>query len=80
MLAAITEELGEIAREINHLEKYKRKKETEDKKGLDIELGDIIFSIICLANHYKIDLGNSFKKTMEKYSNRDKGRFNGGSK
>ncbi len=75
MLAAITEELGEVARELNHLEKYKKKKESEIPKGLDIELGDLIFSIICLANYYDINLDKSFKMTINKYSNRDKNRF-----
>jgi NTP pyrophosphatase (non-canonical NTP hydrolase) len=78
MLAAITEELGETAREINDLEKIKKKKGTEEKKGLDIELGDLIFSIMCLANHYKIDLGHSLKLTMEKYLKRDLNRFTEG--
>lgn len=75
MLAAITEELGEVAREINHLEKVKKKKENEPEKGLDTELGDLLFSIICLANSYSISLDNSIKLTINKYSNRDKNRF-----
>ncbi|MCP4762997.1 MAG: nucleotide pyrophosphohydrolase [archaeon] len=75
MLASVTEELGEVAREINHLEKIKIKKDSEDKTHLDVELGDILFSIICIANHYDINLDNAFEKTMKKYIQRDKKRF-----
>lgn len=75
MLAAITEEVGEVAREINHLEKIKTKKETEKKKNLDIELGDLLFSIFCLSNHYKINLGEAYGRSMEKYAKRDWKRF-----
>ncbi|MHA1727943.1 MAG: MazG nucleotide pyrophosphohydrolase domain-containing protein [Promethearchaeota archaeon] len=75
MLASIIEELGEVAREINHLEKIKIKKISEEKKDLGVELGDIIFSIFCVANYYKIDLAKSFKETMKKYTRRDQNRF-----
>ena len=75
MLASVTEELGEIAREINHLENIKIKKENEKKNALKEELGDILFSIICIANHYNIDLGYAFNHTIKKYTERDRGRF-----
>jgi len=43
MLASIVEEVGELAREINDLEGYKKKKVTEKKKNLGLELADVIF-------------------------------------
>ena len=78
MLASITEEVGELAREINSLEKHKPKK--EENKGNEIEkigeeLGDLVFSILCVANHYNIDMSEQFNKIMMKYSERDKNRF-----
>lgn len=76
MLASVTEELGEIAREINHLENIKIKKENEKKNSLKVEMGDILFSIICIANHYDIDLGEAFNHAIKKYTKRDRGRFN----
>ena len=75
MLASIMEEVGELAREINNLESYKKKKTTETKGSLGEELGDLIFSIICLANYHKIDLEDVFKKAVEKYTRRDAGRW-----
>lgn len=67
MMYAIIEEVGEVAREINNLEGYKPKK-TEEKSNLTDELGDLLFSIICLANHYKINLNKPFFYTLRKYS------------
>ena len=75
MLASIVEEVGELAREINDMEGYKKKKATEKKKNLGLELADIIFSIICIANYYKIDLEKAFSEVIEKYTERDIGRW-----
>ncbi|MFX0139915.1 MAG: nucleotide pyrophosphohydrolase [Candidatus Hodarchaeota archaeon] len=75
MVCAIMEELGEVAREVNSLEGYKPKKSKILESNLGIELADLLFSIICIANHYKIDLGIEFNKTFKKYSNRDSNRF-----
>ena len=74
MLSAIVEEVGEVSREINHLEGFKPKKE-KTRSNLGEELADLLFSIICLANHYKIDLNSKFNIILEKYNNRDSKRF-----
>jgi NTP pyrophosphatase (non-canonical NTP hydrolase) len=75
MLSAVMEEVGELAREINHLEGFKPKKSTE--RGIDIgeELGDIIFAVICLANYYNIDLNEKVSQIIDKYQKRDFDRF-----
>jgi NTP pyrophosphatase (non-canonical NTP hydrolase) len=65
------EEVGELAREINAREKIKKKKETEPESDLGLEMADILFSLICLANYYGVDLESKFKEVMEKYSSRD---------
>ena len=75
MLASLTEEVGELAREINNREKIKKKKTSELEMDISLELADILFSLICIANHYGVDLEESFKKVMEKYSIRDKKRW-----
>ncbi len=74
MLAAVTEEAGELAREINHREGYKKKRTSQDA-DLGFELADLLFSIICIANYYQIDLDHAFKAVMEKYSKRDMNRW-----
>ncbi len=75
MICAIIEELGEVAREINSLEGYKPKKSKISDSNLGEELADLLFSIICIANHYKIDLGKEFNNIINKYSERDSNRF-----
>lgn len=44
MLAALTEEVGEVARDLNHAFGPKKKKVTEAKANLPGELTDIIFA------------------------------------
>ena len=75
MLSAIMEELGELAREINHSEGYKLKKNGMEESNLGTELGDLLFSIICVANHYQIDLNAELETVMKKYDKRDSKRF-----
>ncbi|MEM2226796.1 MAG: nucleotide pyrophosphohydrolase [Candidatus Bathyarchaeia archaeon] len=75
MLAALVEEVGELAREINARERIKRKKDTEPEVDIGLEMADVLFSLICLANHYGVDLEDKFKEVMEKYSERDMGRW-----
>ena len=77
MLAAIVEEIGELARELNHLEgeKPKKEKSNSSKDRLGEELGDLLFSITCIANYYEIDLNSHFKKIIEKFTTRDANRF-----
>jgi len=76
MISAIMEELGELAREVNSLEGYKPKKVSERlKSNLGEELADLLFSIICVANYYKIDLSDELEKIINKYSERDSRRF-----
>jgi NTP pyrophosphatase (non-canonical NTP hydrolase) len=75
MLCAIMEELGEVSRQINCLEGNKPKKPDNSDSSLNEELGDLIFSIICVANYYKIDLGEELNNSIRKYSKRDSNRF-----
>jgi NTP pyrophosphatase (non-canonical NTP hydrolase) len=75
MMARLTEELGELAREINHYYGEKPKKKTEKENTVEEELGDLLFVIICLANSLGIDLTASFDRVMHKFNTRDKDRW-----
>lgn len=75
ILARLIEEVGELAREINHQFGPKKKKATEQEKELADELGDILFTLCCLANSQGIDLGEAFNRVMEKSRTRDKDRY-----
>ncbi len=71
----LAEEVGELAREINHRFGPKKKKPSEDTKEIGDEMADIIFTLICLANSLHIDLDKSFRKMMDKMNTRDKDRW-----
>ena len=55
-LARLTEEVGELAREINHRFGQKTKKKEEPEGDLAMEMADILFVLICMANREGIDL------------------------
>ena len=71
----LVEEVGELARELNHHFGPKKKKSSEPTKELSEEMGDVLFTIICLANALDIDLEKSFKQAMDKCYGRDKNRY-----
>jgi NTP pyrophosphatase (non-canonical NTP hydrolase) len=73
--AQLSEEVGEIAREVSHLHGYKKKKEGEETDGLECEIGDLLFVLSCLANSHDIDLDEAFGKSVAKKNKRDKHRF-----
>jgi NTP pyrophosphatase (non-canonical NTP hydrolase) len=75
MLARMTEEVGELAREVNHRYGEKPKKVTEDENTIEQELGDLLFIISCFANSLGIKLETAFDAVMEKYNTRDKDRW-----
>lgn len=73
--ARLTEEVGELAREINHYYGEKKKKSTEEENTIEAELGDNLFVLLCIANSLGIDMTQSFDETMKKFNTRDKNRF-----
>jgi hypothetical protein len=75
MLARMTEEVGELAREVNHRFGEKPKKSDELDNSIDMELGDILFIIICFANSLNIDLNTAFQQVMHKFNTRDANRW-----
>lgn len=75
ILARLTEEVGELAREINHQYGPKKKKSTEKKKEIGDEMADIIFTLGCLANSLNIDLEEHFERVMDKCYKRDANRY-----
>jgi NTP pyrophosphatase (non-canonical NTP hydrolase) len=75
MLARLTEELGELAREVNHYFGEKPKKPTEKEKTIEEELGDLLFVLICFANSMDISLTDAHNIVMEKFNTRDRNRW-----
>ena len=74
-LARLTEEVGELARELNHRFGQKTKKPDEPEGDIAMELADILFVLICIANREGIDLQQAFERMMEKVESRDAERW-----
>jgi NTP pyrophosphatase (non-canonical NTP hydrolase) len=74
-LTHMVEEVGEIARELNHRFGTKKKKPTENTAELSAELADIIFTVVCIANAQGIDLEKAWQENEAKRYSRDINRF-----
>lgn len=74
-LARLVEEVGELARELNHRYGHKPKKPDEPEQDLALELADILFVLIAIANEQEVDLENAFGRVLEKYRVRDAERW-----
>jgi NTP pyrophosphatase (non-canonical NTP hydrolase) len=74
-VARLAEEVGELAREVNHRFGQKTKKRDEPEGDLAMEMADILFVLICMANREGIDLGEAFDRMMAKVETRDAGRW-----
>ena len=62
-------ELGEVAKEILKMSDYGRKP-LEYREELKSELGDLLYSIITIANSFDVDLEEALNMVLEKYKSR----------
>lgn len=74
MLARLTEETGEIARVLAH-QNGKTPKQGEQEGDLEMELADLLFVMICMANERNLDLERGFERMMHKLETRDADRW-----
>lgn len=74
-LARLTEEVGELARELNHRFGPKTKRPDEPPGAVEDELGDVLFVLACLANQLGLDLGTCLERSLERYRRRDADRW-----
>jgi NTP pyrophosphatase (non-canonical NTP hydrolase) len=74
-LARLIEEVGELAREMNHRFGHKTKKADEAEQDLALELADILFVLLVIANQQGIDLGRALDDVLAKYKERDSERW-----
>lgn len=74
-LARLAEEVGELAREVNHRWGQKTRKKDEPEGNLAMEMADILFVLICMANRENINLEQAFESMMEKVELRDADRW-----
>lgn len=73
MVARLAEETGEVARVVAHA--HGKTKKPGDPDDLALELGDLLFVLVCLANSQGISLEAAFHKAMDKYAERDSKRW-----
>jgi len=71
----LSEEVGEVARILNHHFGDKPKKPNEEHEELADELADVLYTVFCLANSQNIELDEPFQRAIAKLESRDKGRF-----
>ena len=74
-IARLIEEVGELARAYNHKYGDKVKKASEEPDDIAGEMGDVIFTLICLANSEGINLDEALQRAFIKAQTRDKDRF-----
>ena len=74
-LARLIEEVGELAREMNHRFGHKTKKADEPEQDMAIELADVLFVLLVIANEQEIELDVALKRVLEKYRTRDADRW-----
>lgn len=67
--------VGNIAREVSHLDGFKKKKPEEQTDGLVIHVGHMLYWLQILCGVYSFDIRECFDLTMEKKEVRDKNRF-----
>ncbi len=74
-LARLIEEVGELAREMNHRFGEKTKRADEPDQDLALELADVLFVLLVIANEQGIDMEEALDRVLEKYRSRDGERW-----
>ena len=74
-MVRLSEEVGELAREVTHLHGHKQKKSSEAPGSALEEIGDVLFVVACLANQLGLSLEDAVRQTLEKYNVRDANRW-----
>ena len=70
-LAQLTEEVGELARQMSRIYGEQSFKAGESKSDLESELADVMFVLICIANQTGGDLSVALENNLRKKTERD---------
>lgn len=63
-------EVGELAKEALKATDYGRRPFEEPPDGWEDEMGDVLFSLVCLANSTGVDLEVALQRALDKYEAR----------
>ena len=72
--AILAEEVGELARLMARTYGDQSFKAGEEDADLGMEMADVLFVLVCLANQTGVDLEEAFARAMEKRTRRDRKR------
>lgn len=73
IMARLSEEIGEVAREVNHLYGDKKKRSSESDGDVEEEIGDVLYTLVCFANANGYDLDRAhWIGTLRVYTSRDR--------
>lgn len=75
LMARLTEEMGELSREVMHQYGPKKKKNSEDDNSIEEEMGDLLFVLICMANSMGVNLADAHDQVIKKFNTRDQNRW-----
>ena len=67
MATDLLEEAGEVASAIKGLEGFKPPEKPKTKEMLATELSDVLYIVFVLAEHYGINLEETFPETVNDY-------------
>ncbi len=73
-MAILTEEVGELARHISRQYGDQSYKKGEEKDGIEDEIADVFWVLLCLANQTGVNLTVALEKNFRKKTNRDHDR------
>lgn len=78
-LLDLSSEVGELSKEHLKSTNYGRRPSEEPPDGWQDELGDVFFSLACLANSSGVNLQTALKGSLKKYDERLRRRGGAGS-
>jgi NTP pyrophosphatase (non-canonical NTP hydrolase) len=67
MVTDLLEEAGEVASVVKGLEGFKPPEKPKTKEMLATELSDLLYIVFVLAEHYGVNLEESFLETVNSY-------------
>ena len=79
-MAQLSEEVGEVARIISRKYGEQSFKDSDQKVDLAVELSDVLFVLLCLANQTGVDLQKSFDDRLKMKADRDHERHHSNKK
>ena len=78
--AILMEEVGELARLMARRYGEQSFKSGEEEADLGMEMADVLFVLLCLANQTGVDMDEAFARGMVKRTSRDRARHAGNPK